>query len=123
MAKILIVDDSTLSRKILRGILEPAGHEVMEAADGLAALERYALDRPDLVLLDLMMAGMPGLDVLAQLRQLDAGAQVVVATADIQETTRDHACSGGAISLINKPFREAQVRDAVSQCLAPREVS
>ena len=58
MAKVLVVDDSGMSRRTLRRILEPAGHQVAEAEDGMAALERYFLDRPDVVLLDMTMNGM-----------------------------------------------------------------
>ena len=70
-AKVLIVDDSALTRRSLRQILETAGCEVLEAEDGLDALERYYLDKPDVVLLDLVMRGMYGLDVLQKIRELD----------------------------------------------------
>jgi two-component system chemotaxis response regulator CheY len=122
MAKILIVDDSGLSRRIMRGILELAGHQVCEASDGLAALERYFLDRPDLVLLDLMMSGLSGLEVLAQLHELDANARVVVATADIQTSTGLLTRAAGAHSVITKPFVPEQVLDAVDVALrAPQQ--
>ncbi len=87
MATILIVDDSNLSRKTCRRILEAGGYHVRDAADGMSALEQYALDRPDLVLLDVTMADMNGLEVLRQLRAIDAGARVVMATADVQSST------------------------------------
>src|SRR5690606_19593297 len=70
MAKILVVDDSALSRRISRQILEGANHEVVEAADGIAALERYFLEHPDLVMLDITMKGMSGFEVLQKLREL-----------------------------------------------------
>src|SRR5262245_4197436 len=70
-SRILVVDDSALSRRRLRQILEAAGYEVAEADDGLSALERYFIDKPDVVLLDLVMKGMYGLEVLAKLRELD----------------------------------------------------
>ena len=73
--RVLVVDDSALSRRTLRQILEPAGYDVAEAEDGLSALERYFLDKPDVVLLDLVMKGMYGLEVLTKLRELDAGRQ------------------------------------------------
>lgn len=120
MAKILIVDDSSLSRRILRNILEPAGHEVVEAVDGLTALECYALERPTLVLLDLMMAGMGGFDVLAQLGHLDSDARVIIATADIQDMTRAQALGAGALAVVTKPFQPAQVLGAVATALAAR---
>ena len=69
--KILLVDDSALARRSARHILESAGYEVAEAEDGMAALERYFLEKPDLVLLDLVMKGMNGLDVLTKLREMD----------------------------------------------------
>ena len=62
-----------------------------EAPDGLSALERYSLDRPDLVLLDVTMNEMNGLEVLEQLRAMDPGARVVMATADVQSSTRTMA--------------------------------
>jgi two-component system chemotaxis response regulator CheY len=117
MAKILIVDDSATSRRMMRRILEGAGHEVLEADDGLLALERYALEQPGLVVLDLTMRGMHGLDVLARLRELDAGARVIVATADIQRPTRDLVAQGGAMAFLTKPFEEALVLSAVEQVL------
>ena len=69
--KILLVDDSGLARRSTRAMLEGAGYEVVEAEDGMAALERYFVEKPDVVLLDLVMKGMYGLDVLAKLRELD----------------------------------------------------
>lgn len=117
MARILVVDDSSLSRKIMRSILEPAGHTVQEASDGMMAIERYFLDRPDLVLLDLLMEGLKGLDVLARLREMDAGARVIVATSDIQVSTETLARTGGALALIRKPFQTPEVLDAVNAAL------
>ena len=117
-SKILIVDDSSLSRRTLRRILESAGYEVIEAAEGMAALETYFLEKPDLVLLDLVMKGMYGLDVLAKLREMDANAPVVVASADIQSSTREMVNEAGALGFINKPFVSEQVIAAVASALA-----
>ncbi|PYP89875.1 MAG: response regulator [Blastocatellia bacterium AA13] len=117
MAKILVVDDSGMSRRTLRKILEPEGHQVTEAADGIAALEHYYIDRPDLVLLDLTMTGMYGIEVLTKMREMDAQARVIVASADIQNSTRALAENAGASAFINKPFAMAQVLNAVSIAL------
>ena len=116
--KILIVDDSALSRRTLRRILETAGYEVAEANDGMAALELYFLEKPRLVLLDLVMKGMYGLDVLMKLREMDPAAQVVVASADIQSSTRKMVDEAGALAFINKPFVSEQVIAAVEAALA-----
>ena len=117
-AKILIVDDSALSRRTLRRILEPAGYQVVEANDGMTALELYFLEKPDLVLLDLVMKGMYGLDVLVKLREMDPKALVVVASADIQSSTRKLVDEAGALAFINKPFVSEQVIAAVEAALA-----
>ena len=117
MAKILVVDDSGLSRRTLRKILEPAGHEVSEAAEGIAALERYFLDKPDLVFLDLTMSGMYGIDVLNKLREMDPGACVIIGSADIQSSTREMVQASGARAFINKPFVSEQVLKVVNRVL------
>src|SRR4029079_4101254 len=83
VAKVLIVDDSAMSRRILRSILEGGGHNVIEAEDGMVALEKYFLDKPHIVLLDLIMKGMVGMEVLEKLREMDGNARVIVASADI----------------------------------------
>lgn len=115
--KILIVDDSALSRRTLRRILEQSGYEVVEANDGMAALEVYFLEKPSLVLLDLVMKGMYGLDVLVKLREMDGDARVVVASADIQSSTRTMADEAGALGFINKPFVPEQVVAAVEAAI------
>ena len=117
-AKILIVDDSALSRRTLRRILETAGYEIVEADDGMTALEVYFLEKPTLVLLDLVMKGMYGLDVLLKLREMDPKALVVVASADIQSSTRKLVDEAGALAFINKPFISEQVIASVEAALA-----
>ncbi len=121
MAMILVVDDSSLSRRISRRILEGAGHRVAEAEDGMSALELYFLDKPDLVLLDVTMKGMDGLEVLKRLRELDPQARVVIATADVQNTTRTIARDGGACGFITKPLVGDQVVQTVAVTLEGRE--
>jgi two-component system chemotaxis response regulator CheY len=117
MPKILIVDDSKLSRRILRGMLEPHGYAVVEAEDGIVALERYFLDKPDLVLLDLTLEGMYGIDVLKKLKELDPGARVIIASADIQKQTHALANEAGALNFIDKPFLPEQVVGVVDAAL------
>ena len=116
--KILIVDDSSLSRRTLRRILETEGYDVVEATDGMTALELYFLEKPGLVLLDLVMKGMYGLDVLVKLREMDQQARVVVASADIQSSTRKMVDDAGALGFINKPFVAEDVLARVMAALA-----
>ena len=117
-AKVLIVDDSAMTRRNLRQILETAGCEVVEAEDGLSALERYYIEKPDVVLLDLVMRGMYGLDVLQKLRELDAAARIVVVSADIQSSSLRLAEEAGAKAFINKPFDKTEILGALDAALA-----
>ena len=116
-SRVLIVDDSSLSRRTLRQMLESSGYDVVEADDGLSALERYFLEKPDVVLLDLVMKGMYGLDVLAKLRELDADARVVVVSADIQTSSQELAETAGARAFVNKPFEKAEILKALESAL------
>jgi two-component system, chemotaxis family, chemotaxis protein CheY len=117
MAKILIVDDSAMSRRIMKDILEGAGHDVVEADDGLAALETYFLQKPDIVMLDLIMRGMYGLDVLHKLREMDPSVRVIVATADIQTSTLKMAEAAGGVGFVTKPFTRESVIEVVRKVL------
>lgn len=117
MATILVVDDSNLSRKTSRRILEAGGHRVRDAADGMSALEQYTLDRPDLVLLDVTMTDLNGLEVLRQLRAIDPHAHVVMATADVQSSTRELAMQGGATGFVTKPLDPQTLLGAVDAAL------
>src|SRR5678815_2180139 len=92
-------------------------YEVVEADDGMTALELYFLEKPSLVLLDLVMKGMYGLDVLVKLREMDPKALVVVASADIQSSTRKLVDEAGALAFVNKPFVSEQVIAAVEAAL------
>lgn len=117
-AKILIVDDSGLARRLIRKILEELGHEVEEAADGAEALERYLLNHHDAVVLDLLMHGMYGVDVLQKLKQLNPDLPVIIATADIQKTTREQVKESGAAAMINKPVTKEQLAEVLGIVLA-----
>jgi two-component system chemotaxis response regulator CheY len=117
-SKVLLVDDSGLARRGTRRVLEEAGYTVVEAEDGLSALERFALEKPDVVLLDLVMKGMYGLDVLTKLREMDPDARVVVITADIQTSSRELVQLAGAAGFINKPVAPGAVVEMVGKVLA-----
>ena len=102
--KILVVDDSGLARRRARSILEGAGYDVVEAEDGMAALERYFVAKPDIVLLDLVMKGMYGLEVLDKLRELDPSARVIVVSADVQTSSHEMVAQAGGVGFLVKPL-------------------
>jgi two-component system chemotaxis response regulator CheY len=101
--KVLLVDDSGLARRSLRAILEADEFEVVEAEDGMIALEKYFIEKPEVVMLDLVMKGMYGLDVLTKLRELDPAARVIVVSADVQSSSQQMVEAAGASGFIIKP--------------------
>jgi two-component system chemotaxis response regulator CheY len=106
---VLVVDDSGFARRTLRRMLEGGGFQVEEAVGGSEAMQKYQIAKPDVVLLDIVMAEMGGFEVLRKLREIDPEAAVLMATADIQNLTRDEALGAGAAGLVNKPFNPEEV--------------
>lgn len=117
MSKVLLVDDSGMARRGTRRILEEAGYEVFEAEDGMAALERYFVEKPDMVMLDLVMRGMSGLDVIAKLREMDPAARIIVLSADIQTSSRDMVRAAGAAGFLTKPVDRQLLLDVVARAI------
>lgn len=113
MAQILLVDDSNYARRTLRKVLEQAGHTVSEAAGGMAAIEHYFLHRPDVVLLDLTMEDVGGLEVLKKLREMDTLARVIVVSADVQSSTETLVKDAGALQFLGKPVASADLLKAI----------
>ena len=118
MKKVLIVDDSLFMRKVLTALIPP-GHEVIEADSGPAALLQFSKERPDLVFLDIVMAGGEdeGVKVLREIMSADPQAQVVMITAVGQDAIMAECAKLGAKDYIVKPFDDEQVRSTVEKCL------
>ncbi len=114
--KILLIDDSALSRSILKRALGN-GYTYLEAVDGMSGLENYFLEKPDLVILDITMPGLSGLDVLTKLREMDPHARVIIGTADVQDFSRKQAEDLGAFGFIVKPFDSEAVQEIVKKAL------
>lgn len=112
-SKILVVDDSGLARRLTRRILEELGHEVDEASDGAQALERYVLEQHELIILDMVMHGMQGQEVLTKFKELNPKLPVIIVTADIQRSTRDQAKNAGAAAVVNKPINKEQLAEVI----------
>ncbi len=118
MAKILIVDDSAISRKRLRTILETANHEIIgEGSDGVIALQKFEELSPDLVTMDITMPNVDGLTVLKEIITVDPLARVVMITALGKGSTILEALNAGARNYITKPFAEDQVISAIAEAL------
>ncbi len=118
MGRVLITDDSSFQRKWIKTVLSPTGHELLEAAGGQQCLELLSSTRVDCLLLDLLMPDTTGAEVLEVLRSKGISVPTVVLTADIQETTRQKCRELGVRWFLHKPFRDAELLDAVRQAVA-----
>jgi two-component system alkaline phosphatase synthesis response regulator PhoP len=103
MAKILVIDDEPSIVNLVVAYLKPEGYEVYTAADGNAGLKAARAYKPDVVVLDLMLPGMDGLQVLSQLRR-ESNVYVILLTAKTEETDRIVGLSVGADDYVTKPF-------------------
>jgi two-component system chemotaxis response regulator CheY len=118
MAKILIVDDSKTSRKILRNILTENGHEIVgEAINGIEAIEKFSELKPDLTTMDITMPVMDGLQSLKKIIELDKNAKVIMVTAAGQKTKMVDAVKYGAAEFLTKPFEASQIIEIIDRIL------
>jgi DNA-binding response OmpR family regulator len=101
--RILVVDDEPNIRKVVTAYLRAEGYDIAEAADGVAALGVFDRFRPDLVILDVMLPGRDGIEVLSELRRR-SDVYVIMLTARAEETDRLIGLSVGADDYVTKPF-------------------
>lgn len=123
MAKLLVVDDSRLTRRIISSALKKAGHTVVEATDGAAGLEAFQQGEFDCVMSDLLMPHMDGFEMTAEIRNLDPLIPILVATADIQESSQERCREIGVTRLLNKPMKAHEITEAVDGAIASSQAS
>lgn len=116
MATVLVIEDDSDVRLLLRVVLERADHRVIEAADGRRGLRAFHEERPDLVLVDIGLPEMEGWDVLQRIREL-SDAPVILVTARSLETDKVRGLDAGADDFITKPFGTAELLARVNAAL------
>jgi len=121
MGRILLVDDSAMTRFLLARFLTAGGHEIVgEAADGIEAIRMVREVAPDLVILDLIMPNMKGLQTLEEIKKVSPKTSVVMCTGDQQENNVREAVRKGASGFIVKPFDKVKVLAEVNTVLGGR---
>ena len=119
--KILIVDDNDLMRTLLRGILRVETYQIIgDARNGILALEFIEKSRPDIVLLDVMMPEMDGLETLQNIRAKYPAIVVVMITGNPSVENVQESIQKGARGFIIKPFNSAKVLDTLERAWAAR---
>ena len=118
MAKILVVDDAAVMREVIVDTLTKNGYsDVTEAVDGKDAVEQYFEIHPDLVLMDITMPNMDGLEALKAIRAKDSNANIVMCSAMGQEAMVVEAVQAGIKDFIVKPFKEDRLMKTVTSIL------
>ena len=119
MAKnILICDDAAFMRMMIKDILTKNGYNVVgEAENGLKAVEKYTETKPDLVLMDITMPEMDGIQALKKIKELDSGATVIMCSAMGQQAMVIESIQAGAKDFIVKPFQADRVLEAVKKVI------
>jgi two-component system chemotaxis response regulator CheY len=115
MAKILVVDDAEFLRVRISKMLVGDGYEVIEAENGLLALNAFKAQKPDVVLMDITMPEMDGLTALREILGVDPKAKVIMLTALGQESVVLEAIKSGAKDFIVKPFERDRVIGALQK--------
>ena len=117
MATILVVDDAAFMRMRCAKLLIEHGYEVVEAENGVQAIDLYQKIKPDGVLLDITMPEMDGITALKELRKIDPDARIAMVTAMGQQSIIIDAIKSGARDFIVKPFERERVLSALQKLL------
>ena len=123
LGRVLVVDDEEGIRVLCRVNLELGGYEVIEAADGVEALEMARSKRPDLIFLDIMMPRMDGWEVLEHLKEeaSTSNIPVVLLTARTSEEDQIRGWGEGILEYLSKPFNPQRLVEWAEQAMTPRD--
>ena len=124
MTKVLVIDDDSVVRTAINRILTRKGYEVSEAEYGQAGFGRAASDKPDIILLDLMMPVMDGFQVLRKLKSNTetSSIPVIILTARIDAESEKRCMTSGAVDYINKPWGTGELEDRIAMAVGRRAV-
>lgn len=121
-AKILIVDDQFGIRILLNEVLQKEGYETFQAANGVQAIQIVNEHSPDLVLLDMKIPGMDGIEILKRIKEIDKDIRVFIMTAYGELDMIQKAKDLGALEHFAKPFDIDDIRSAIRELLSTNEV-
>ena len=120
MPLILVVDDVDYERRRIREVLEPAGYDIVEAENGLEALEQFEKFKPDCILSDLVMPQMDGFEFLDRLGKRGNRNPVLVLTSNCMQETAEHCFRLGAVAVLHKPWEADKLLEEVRKVLRTR---
>ncbi len=123
--KVLVVDDSKNIRKLITVVLSKENYKFSEASNGIEALEKAELEKPDLVILDIIIPGIDGLKVCEEIRKdpQTREAAIIILTSECTYEARENAHEAGADVFMMKPFEPADLRSAAKSLLELRKAA
>jgi two-component system, cell cycle response regulator DivK len=119
VARILCVEDNPQNMRLVRKMLNNAGYDVIEASDGMSGLESALSEHPDLILMDVNLPDIDGLEVTARLRQTDEmrAVPIVALTANAMHGDRERCLGAGCTGYIPKPITKSELLNTVAHFL------
>lgn len=117
MAKILVVDDNDYTRLMLQGILVSEGHDVVNAKDGEELVEAYEANKPDVVMLDVVMPNVDGITAAKELLKVHPDAKVIIESAQHVSQLQKEAEDIGIIGYVTKPFDVESISAVIKKAL------
>ena len=102
---VLVADDNEVAQRLCRRVLEKAGHKVLTASDGQEAVTLALANSPDMILMDVAMPVMDGLEAMRQIKAQRPGMAIVIASAHSMASDRERFLAAGADDVLSKPFR------------------
>ena len=125
MADILVIDDEAPLRSLIRRALAPFGHDVVEAEDGVQGIKRFASAPADLIITDIVMQGMEGMETIRSLRRLSADVPIIAMSGGGRGSAGDYlavALALGASRTLTKPFKLGVLTGMVNELLVERQL-
>ena len=112
---VLVADDNEVAQRLCKRVLEKAGYTVLIAADGLQAVDIALAQRPAMILMDVAMPGIDGLEAMRRIKTQMPGMPVVIASAHSMASDRERFLAAGADNVLSKPFRLADLVSIVDE--------
>jgi CheY-like chemotaxis protein len=117
---VLVADDNDVAQRLCKRVLEKAGYAVLIAADGLQAVDVALGKRPSMILMDVAMPGIDGLEAMRRIKEQMPEMPIVIASAHSMASDRERFLAAGADNVLSKPFRLADLIAIVAKLAAER---
>ena len=120
---VLVADDNEVAQRLCRRVLEKAGHKVLTASDGQEAVNLALSNAPDMILMDVAMPGMDGLEAMRQIKAQKPVLTIVIASAHSMASDRERFLAAGADDVLSKPFKLTELTGGVDRLAGKQSTS